>query len=49
MGNTIGGVNVFGGGLALYHATGVLIGGARRERGLVVHGPQHCMAKAAQS
>ena len=46
VGNKIGGVNVFGGGLALYNATGTLVGARRRERRHVLRRPQHRVAHA---
>ncbi len=48
VGNRIGGVNVFGGGLALYNAQGQIVGGIGRERGLVVRGPQYRVADEEQ-
>jgi hypothetical protein len=48
-GGKIGGVNVFGGGLALYNANHELIGGSRRERRFLLCRPQHLLADAAYS
>ena len=45
VGERIGGVNVFGGGLALYNAAGTR-GRRRRERRHVVRGSQHRVAYA---
>ena len=46
VGGRIGGVNVFGGGLALYNASGKLVGAHRRQRRLLVRGSQHRLADA---
>ena len=46
VGGRIGGVNVFGGGLALYNANGKLLGGLGVSGDIILRGPQHRVADA---